>query len=109
MNILVLGGTRYFGIHMIEELLRQGHDITIATRQNAKDNFGDKVNRIKVERTDPISMRNAFKDKKYDVVYDKIAYCSNDIKYAMDAIDFDKYIYMSSTSVYAPKKINTKE
>ena len=109
MKILVLGGTRYFGIQMIEELLRQGHDITIATRQNAKDNFGDKVNRIKVERTDPVSMKNAFKDKKYDVVYDKIAYCSNDIKYAMEAIDCDKYIYMSSTSVYDPKKIDTKE
>lgn len=27
----------------------------------------------------------------------------------MDAIDCDKYIYMSSTSVYDPKKIDTKE
>ena len=109
MKILVLGGTRFFGIQMIEELLRQGHDITIATRQNAKDSFGDKVSRINVERTDPVSMKNAFKDKKYDIVYDKIAYCSNDIKYAMDSIDCDKYIYMSSTSVYDPKKIDTKE
>ena len=109
MKILVLGGTRFFGIQMIEELLRQGHDITIATRQNAKDKFDDKVSRIKVERTDPISMKNAFSGKKYDIVYDKIAYCSNDIKYAMDAIDCDKYIYMSSTSVYEPKKIDTKE
>ena len=109
MEILVLGGTRFFGIQMIEGLLRQGHNITIATRQNAKDRFGDKVSRIKVERTDPVSMKSAFKDKKYDVVYDKIAYCSNDIKYAMDSIDCNKYIYMSSTSVYDPKKIDTKE
>lgn len=109
MNILVLGGTRFFGIPMIEELLRQGHDITIATRQNAEDKFDDKVRRIKVERTDPDSMKNAFQGKKFDVVYDKIAYCSNDIKYAMDAIDCDKYIYMSSTSVYDPKTMNTRE
>ena len=109
MKILVFGGTRYFGIQMIEELLRQGHDITIAPRQNAKDSFGDKVSRIKIERTDSVSMKNAFKDKKYDVVYDKIAYCSNDIKYAMDSIDCDKYIYMSSTSVYDPKRNDTKE
>lgn len=109
MKILVLGGTRFFGIEMIEELLRQGHDITIATRQNVKDNFGGQISRIKVERTDPNSMKNAFSGEKYDVVYDKIAYCSNDIKYAMDAIDFDRYIYMSSTSVYDPKKIDTKE
>lgn len=109
MKVLVLGGTRYFGIPMVEELLRQGHDVTIATRQTAQDNFGDTVHRIQVERTDPVKMEQAFKGKKFDVVYDKIAYCSNDIKYAMDAIDCDKYIYMSSTSVYEPKKIDTKE
>lgn len=109
MNILVLGGTRFFGIPMVDELIRQGHDITIATRQLKKDHFGDSVKRIHLERTDPISMKNSLKGKSFDVVYDKIAYCSNDIKYAMDAIDCKKYIYMSSTSVYDPKKINTRE
>lgn len=109
MKVLVLGGTRYFGIPMVEELIRQGHDVTIATRMMTKDNFGDAVTRIQVERTDPIKMEQAFKGKHFDIVYDKIAYCSNDIKYAMDAIDCDKYIYMSSTSVYEPKKMDTKE
>lgn len=32
MNILVIGGTRFFGIHMVNELLTAGHDVTIATR-----------------------------------------------------------------------------
>lgn len=109
MKILVLGGTRYFGISMVQELIRQGHDVTIATRQTTKDNFGETVQRIQVERTDPIQMEQALKGKRFDIVYDKIAYCSNDIKYALDVIDCDKYIYMSSTSVYEPKKINTKE
>ena len=109
MKILVLGGTRFFGIHMVRELLRLGHEVTIATRQRAKDDFGDSVHRIQVERTDPVSMAKAFKGMHFDVVFDKIAYCSNDIKYAMEAISFDKYIYMSSTSVYEPKTMNTKE
>lgn len=109
MKILVLGGTRFFGIHMVRELLRLGHEVTIATRQRAKDDFGDSVHRIQVERTDPVSMAEAFKGMHFDVVFDKIAYCSNDIKYAMEAIDCDKYIYMSSTSVYEPKTMNTKE
>lgn len=109
MKVLVLGGTRFFGIPMVEELMNQGHDVTIATRQTTKDNFGDGVNRIQVERTDPIQMEQAFKGKHFDIVYDKIAYCSNDIKYGMDVIDCDTYIYMSSTAVYEPKKIDTKE
>ena len=43
MNILVIGGTRFFGIHMVNELLTAGHDVTIATRGKASDSFGDKV------------------------------------------------------------------
>ena len=109
MKILVLGGTRYFGISMVEELIRQGHDITIATRQHTKDGFGEAVRRIQVDRTDPVSMINALQGKQYDVVYDKIAYCSNDIKNVMEVINCEKYIYMSSASVYEPKKMNTRE
>ena len=109
MNILVIGGTRFFGIHMVEELLKMGHDITIATRGQASDSFGDRVQRIIIERTNEDSIKNAFKEKHYDVVIDKIAYCSNDIKYAMENISCDKYIYMSSTSVYNPKHMDTLE
>lgn len=109
MKILVIGGTRFFGIHMVEELLKSGHDITIATRGQAADLFGDKVKRITIERTNEESIKDAFKEKHYDVVIDKIAYCSNDIKYVMENISCDKYIYMSSTSVYKPKHMNTVE
>lgn len=42
MKILVIGGTRFFGIHMVEELLKAGHDITIATRGRASDSFGNR-------------------------------------------------------------------
>ena len=109
MNILVLGGTRFFGIHMVNALLEAGHEVTLATRGNAKDSFGDRVKRVIVERTSDESMKQAFQGKHYDVVIDKLAYCSNDLKIAMDNIDCDRYIHMSSTAVYAPKKPNTVE
>ena len=54
-------------------------------------------------------MREALQGKHFDVVIDKIAYCSNDIRYVMDYVDCDKYIYMSSTSVYNSKHMNTVE
>ena len=109
MKILVIGGTRFFGIPMVNALLEQGHDVTIATRGNTDGGFGDKVSYIKVDRTNPESMKNAFTGKHFDVVIDKIAYCSNDIKYALDVLDCDRYIYMSTTAVYEPKHMNTVE
>ena len=109
MKILVIGGTRFFGIHMINELLANGHDVTIATRGKASDQYGDRVTRIILERTDSEIVKNAISGIHYDVVIDKIAYCSNDIKYIMDVVHCDKYIHMSSTSVYNPKHINTIE
>ncbi len=109
MNILVLGGTRFFGIHMVNELLEKGHEVTIATRGNVQDEWGDRVKRIILERTDAESMRSALPGLHFDVVIDKLAYCSNDIKYALEVLDCDKYIHMSSTAVYEPKHMDTRE
>lgn len=109
MKILAIGGTRFFGIHMIRELLAKGHDVTIATRGKTADEYGDRVRRIIIDRTNETSIKNALSGRHYDVVIDKIAYCSNDIKYVMEAVECDKYIHMSSASVYAPKHINTVE
>lgn len=109
MKILVIGGTRFFGIHMVNELIENGHDVTIATRGKTSDEYGDKVKRIILERTNETSVKEALQGIHYDVVIDKIAYCSNDIRYVMDVVDCDKYIHMSSTSVYEPKHMNTIE
>ncbi len=109
MNILVIGGTRFFGIPMVNELLEKGHDVTIATRGKTSDSFGSRVRRLVLQRTDEESVKAALKGTHYDVIIDKIAYCSNDIRYVMEHADCDQYIYMSSTSVYAPKRINIME
>lgn len=109
MKILVIGGTRFFGIHMVNELLEKGHDVTIATRGRAVDQYGDRVRRLLIDRTDEKSVKEALRGRHFDVVIDKLAYCSNDIKYVMEAADCDKYIHMSSTAVYEPKHIDLIE
>ena len=43
MKVLVLGGTRFFGIHLVDELLKSNCDVTIATRGLTSDSFGNKV------------------------------------------------------------------
>lgn len=100
MNILILGGTRFFGRHLVRTLLKDGHNVTIATRGRALDSFGSQVKRTVVERTSPESLRLALHNTHYDVIYDNLAYCSNDVKYLLDTADCDRYIMTSSASVY---------
>jgi len=101
MNILILGGTKYMGVHLVKELLKDGHDVTIATRGNVADSFGDKVERLIIDRQDPVSLQRAFKDKCYDVAIDNIAYSSNDVRHLLEVLQTKKYIITSTVSVYS--------
>jgi nucleoside-diphosphate-sugar epimerase len=99
---LVLGGTRFFGIHLVESLLEKGFEVTIATRGESPDPFSNRVNRIVFDRQNKESFVESFKDGIWDVVYDQICYSSKD---ALDAIEVfsgktSKYILTSSMSVY---------
>lgn len=109
MKVLIIGGTRFFGIHMVNSLIRKGHDVTIATRGLSSDEFGDKVKRIIFDRSDSDSCDRAFSNITYDVVIDKIAYSSNDIKRISKSISAKRYILMSSTAVYNPLHFDTTE
>ena len=109
MKILVLGGTRFFGIRMVQDLLKMGHEVAIGTRGLSKDPFGEQVKRIALDRSNGESLRQALQGKSFDLVIDKIAYCSNDIKRLLDFVDCQKYICMSTSAVYAPKKLNLVE
>ena len=80
MKLLVLGGTRFLGIHMVNSLLKKGHNVTIATRGKTKDIFGQKVERVIIERTSPDSLKEVLSKRYFDVVCDNLAYCSNDVK-----------------------------
>ncbi len=42
MNILVIGGTRFMGKHLVLELIKSGHKVTIATRGRTADPFARK-------------------------------------------------------------------
>lgn len=109
MNILILGGTRYFGVNMIEILLNQGHTITIATRGLTPDDFGERIERVVVERLSRESMKQAFDGKFYDVIYDKIGYSSEDVSSILDFAKCNKYIFMSTAGIYDVKHICIRE
>ncbi len=109
MTILVLGGTRFFGIPMIEKLLSEGHEITIATRGLTPDNFGDRVKRIRCDLFDYSQVEKVLGNLSFDAVIDKITYSSNELRAVMDAVNCETLIHMSTCSVYMHDHFEIKE
>ncbi|PEC23631.1 epimerase [Bacillus cereus] len=103
-KVLVLGGTRFFGKHLVESLLQAGHDVTIATRGFTEDSFGNAVKRLIVDREDGKLLKERFEDESYDIVYDNLCYSSNAAKIVCEVLKgkTKKYIMTSSMAVYEP-------
>ncbi|HDR7434030.1 MULTISPECIES: NAD-dependent epimerase/dehydratase family protein [Bacillus] len=103
-KVLVLGGTRFFGKHLVEALLQDGHDVTIATRGITEDSFGSAVKRLIVDREDEEQLTEHLKDKSYDIVYDNLCYSSNAANIICEVLEgkTKKYIMTSSMAVYEP-------
>lgn len=101
-SALVFGGTRFFGVNLIEKLLDNGVKVTVATRQSSEDSFGDKVERLKVDRFDEASIREAVQGKKWDVVFDQLCFSSNDAEIIANAMEgkMKRYVFTSTLSVY---------
>ncbi|MDD3959455.1 MAG: NAD-dependent epimerase/dehydratase family protein [Clostridiaceae bacterium] len=101
MKILVIGGTRYFGKHLVRELVRLGHGVTIATRGLTPDVFGNEVERIRLDRTDRESVKAKLAGLEFDVTYDNINYSPYDTESILECVQTKRYIFTSSSAVYA--------
>ncbi|HEY2492740.1 MAG TPA: NAD-dependent epimerase/dehydratase family protein [Paenibacillus sp.] len=110
-RVLVMGGTRFFGKRLVQLLLDDGAEVTIATRGQTVDSFGDTVKRLVVDRESYESLAKAVEGREWDLIYDNICYSPQD---AMNACEIfagkvKRYIYTSSMSIYESLSVNKKE
>lgn len=97
-KVLVLGGTSYFGKHLIDLLIANGDDVSLVSRGNAQ--VPRHCSFIKFDR----SSGQTFSQSKYwDVVYDQSCYSSLYLCGFEGLIkNCGKYILTSSQAVYQP-------
>ena len=102
MNLLIIGGTAYFGTDIVELALEAGHKATICSRGNTRPPFWDHVSHIAADRTDPQAFGKALKGKSFDAVIDNIAYTAEDVGNALDVFkgNIGRYILTTSAVVY---------
>lgn len=106
MKILVLGGTKFFGKRLVHNLLEDGHEVTVVSRGQTEDDFGDSVHRLIADRQDSGQLAKAIGDSMYDVVYDQIGYNPRDAKAAVDALTghVGRFVFTSTGAVYPHKE-----
>ena len=101
-NILVIGGTRFFGKLLVQRLLLAGHRVTIATRGYAPDPFGHRITRVRVDRRNESAMRAAFGASRFDIVYDQMCYSPLDAAISVRVFGgrVGRYVMTSTIDAY---------
>ena len=102
MKILVIGGTGFIGPFVVRSLVREGHQVTVFHRGNAKPDLPDSVHRIVGDRNDLGRHRAEFERLSPEVVVDFILGDDRQAKTLMDTVrDFaTRVIAISSQDVY---------
>jgi nucleoside-diphosphate-sugar epimerase len=102
MNVLVIGGTAFFGKHCVEALLARGDQVTIFSRGTRRPPFWPRVAHVAGDRTDRTAFVSALRGRPFDAVVDNIAFVRVDVEAAIAAFQgcIGHYLLTSSGSVY---------
>jgi len=102
MKTLVLGGSSFVGLHLVHELLRRGHEVTVFNRGQTPVEFPPDVKRLYGDRKDHDTLRAVLGTGDFDAVLDTSAYVEEDVKPLPElfAGRIGHYVFTSSTAVY---------
>src|SRR5204862_6846515 len=104
MNLLVLGGTRFLGRHLVDAALARGDDVTIFTRGRQPVPWGSRVTALVGDRDPRIAPGLAtLEHGAWDAVVDTSGYVPRivDASASLLAGRAPRCLFVSSISVYA--------
>ncbi|MXR51189.1 NAD-dependent epimerase/dehydratase family protein [Halovenus sp. WSH3] len=111
-DALIIGGTRFIGRHLVDELLDAEYDVTLFNRGTRENPFADhnRVDHYTGDRTSGAALKEANEAVEPDLVVDCVAYYPGEVKLAVEAFeDVEAYVYVSSGAVYEPDVIPKRE
>jgi nucleoside-diphosphate-sugar epimerase len=106
MKSLVLGGSVFVGRHLVDALLRDGHDVAVLNRGRTAADLPAEVERIVADRTDRQQMHDALAGRTWDAVFDVSGFVmaagGSDIEGLLDLLDGNvgRYVFVSSVMAY---------
>jgi nucleoside-diphosphate-sugar epimerase len=104
MNVLVIGGTRFIGRAIVEELLRRGRTVTVYHRGRHEVEFSAPVAHIHGDRRDYPRFRADLARLSPEAVVDVIPMNADDTRTLVEALRgrITRSVHVSSGDVYAP-------
>ncbi|MGN9844211.1 reductase [Nonomuraea sp. H19] len=101
-NVCVIGGSRYFGLRLIELLRDSGSRVTVINRGSAPPSPG--VTHLVADRDDEARLGAVLADREFDAVIDQVCYTPHQAAIARRIFGgrTPRYVMTSTMEVYDP-------
>ena len=99
MHILILGGTRFLGRHLVEAALAAGHEVTLFNRGKSNPGLFPQVETLSGDRREHL---DALKGRRWDACIDTCGYIPREVRMSAEALrdSVGHYTFISTISVY---------
>lgn len=99
MKLLIIGGTKFVGRHLVAAALERGHEVTLFNRGTQSPPFTG-VETIAGDRNKDL---DKLQGRRWDTVIDTCGYLPRNVKATAEILSgsVDRYVFISSQSAYA--------
>jgi nucleoside-diphosphate-sugar epimerase len=107
VKVLVMGGTRFNGLALVQELVKWGHEVTVLNRGQSAARLPRAVRRLYADRTNHEQLREVLGPEDFDVVQDLSGYALADVQPLVEVFQgrIGHYLFGSSTVIYARPRV----
>jgi 2'-hydroxyisoflavone reductase len=100
MQLLIIGGTRFVGRHLVEQALARGHTPTLFNRGQSNPDLFPQVEQLRGDRASDLAL---LKHRSWDAVVDTCGYLPRLVRLSAQVLagQIDRYVFISTVSVYA--------
>ena len=109
MKILIIGGTRFLGRHLVNSARARGHEVTLFNRGQTNPDLFGQVDKIRGDREKDLDQLAGY---NWDAVIDTCGYFPRIVKMSAETLKdkVESYVFISSISVYESlQKIGVNE
>src|SRR6188474_6727 len=99
MRILIIGGTRFLGRHLVDAALARRHEVTLFNRGKSNPDLFPQLETILGDREKDI---HRLKDRIWDTVIDVAGYIPRIVHISAEVLEpnVSRYVFVSTISVY---------